>query len=215
VSPRLPASPPPFCTCSSYAHVGGALHALADHYGLLPRIARLLAAAEQRATSPSHAAASAERALAQPTRHALLGLRDTLQAAADGIDPALNRPTTPPSGPSAAAIGVAATSTSPFAQRASQPRPLGQPSGHVARGGSIIPEAPSSPTSSAIDVATYPGPWFGIVHGDLHGGNIMVDSRSYAWLIDYGEVRRSPPSPERLTRTRPRGLTHDGEVREE
>ena len=28
----------------------------------------------------------------------------------------------------------------------------------------------------------------GIVHGDLHGGNIMVDSRSYAWLIDYGEV---------------------------
>ena len=26
----------------------------------------------------------------------------------------------------------------------------------------------------------YPGPWFGIVHGDLHGGNIMVDSRSYA-----------------------------------
>ena len=34
----------------------------------------------------------------------------------------------------------------------------------------------------------YPGPWFGIVHGDLHGGNIMVDSRSYAWLIDYGEV---------------------------
>ena len=34
----------------------------------------------------------------------------------------------------------------------------------------------------------YGGPWFGIVHGDLHGGNIMVDSRSYAWLIDYGEV---------------------------
>ena len=34
----------------------------------------------------------------------------------------------------------------------------------------------------------YPGPWFGLVHGDLHGGNIMVDSRSYAWLIDYGEV---------------------------
>ena len=24
----------------------------------------------------------------------------------------------------------------------------------------------------------YAGPWFGIVHGDLHGGNIMVDSRS-------------------------------------
>ena len=37
----------------------------------------------------------------------------------------------------------------------------------------------------------YPGPWFGIVHGDLHGGNIMVDSRSYAWLIDYGEVEDS------------------------
>ena len=36
--------------------------------------------------------------------------------------------------------------------------------------------------------ADYPGLWFGIVHGDLHGGNIMVDSRSYAWLIDYGEV---------------------------
>ena len=34
----------------------------------------------------------------------------------------------------------------------------------------------------------YGGPWFSIVHGDLHGGNIMVDSRSYAWLIDYGEV---------------------------
>ena len=34
----------------------------------------------------------------------------------------------------------------------------------------------------------YPGAWFGFVHGDLHGGNIMVDSRSYAWLIDYGEV---------------------------
>ena len=34
----------------------------------------------------------------------------------------------------------------------------------------------------------YPGPWFGIVHGDLHGGNIMVDSRSYAWLIDYGDL---------------------------
>ena len=34
----------------------------------------------------------------------------------------------------------------------------------------------------------YPGPWFGVVHGDLHGGNVMVDSRSYAWLIDYGEV---------------------------
>ena len=34
----------------------------------------------------------------------------------------------------------------------------------------------------------YPGPWYGIIHGDLHGGNIMVDSRSYAWLIDYGEV---------------------------
>ena len=26
----------------------------------------------------------------------------------------------------------------------------------------------------------YPGPWHGIVHGDLHGGNIMVDSRSCA-----------------------------------
>ena len=34
----------------------------------------------------------------------------------------------------------------------------------------------------------YGGPWFGITHNDLHGGNIMVDSRSYAWLIDYGEV---------------------------
>ena len=39
-----------------------------------------------------------------------------------------------------------------------------------------------------VGPAGYGGPWFGIVHGDLHGGNIMVDSRSYAWLIDYGEV---------------------------
>jgi hypothetical protein len=34
----------------------------------------------------------------------------------------------------------------------------------------------------------YGGPWFSVVHGDLHGGNIMVDSRSYVWLIDYGDV---------------------------
>ena len=40
----------------------------------------------------------------------------------------------------------------------------------------------------AAEPEGYPGPWFAIVHGDLHGGNIMVDSRSYAWLIDYGEV---------------------------
>ena len=32
------------------------------------------------------------------------------------------------------------------------------------------------------------GLWFGVTHNDLHGGNIMVDSRSFAWLIDYGEV---------------------------
>ena len=44
------------------------------------------------------------------------------------------------------------------------------------------------PPEAVVGPADYPGPWFGIVHGDLHGGNIMVDSRSYAWLIDYGEV---------------------------
>jgi hypothetical protein len=51
----------------------------------------------------------------------------------------------------------------------------------------LVADAPDGPPD-------YPGPWFGVVHGDLHGGNIMVDSRSYAWLIDYGEVRGSLPS---------------------
>ena len=29
---------------------------------------------------------------------------------------------------------------------------------------------------------------FGMVHGDLHGGNLLVDSRSTLWLIDFAEV---------------------------
>ena len=41
---------------------------------------------------------------------------------------------------------------------------------------------------SAAACQSYPGPWSGIVHGDFHGGNIMVDSRSYAQLIDDSEV---------------------------
>ena len=52
----------------------------------------------------------------------------------------------------------------------------------------------------------YGGPWFSIVHGDLHGGNIAVDTRSYAWLIDYGEVEDAYSS--RTPRSSSRGTVH-------
>ena len=48
----------------------------------------------------------------------------------------------------------------------------------------------------------YPGLWFGITHNDLHGCNIMVDSRSFAWLIDYGEVLRDKQTHDGDQRTR-------------
>ena len=60
--------------------------------------------------------------------------------------------------------------------------------------------AASAASDLAVSPAGWGGLWFGLVHGDLHGGNVMVDSRSYAWLIDYADVedahvRRSEQCP--------------------
>jgi hypothetical protein len=37
----------------------------------------------------------------------------------------------------------------------------------------------------------YPGPWFCIVHGDLHGGNILCRNGAL-WLVDFDDCRRAP-----------------------
>ena len=31
-----------------------------------------------------------------------------------------------------------------------------------------------------------------LIHGDLHGGNLLVDLKGTPWVIDYGEVRQGP-----------------------
>ena len=49
----------------------------------------------------------------------------------------------------------------------------------------------AKPSFCGPDGDAYAGLLFGIVHGDMHGGNIMVDSRSFAWMIDFGEVEQS------------------------
>lgn len=109
---------------------------LAEHYGILPRLQRLLSRSDDLVLNLG------DRAMDESSRDALAGLFAALQSASDGIDPAQDW--------------------------------------------SQASDSALSCDSGGLD--EYPGPWFGIVHGDLHGGNIMVDSRSYAWLIDYGEV---------------------------
>ena len=35
-------------------------------------------------------------------------------------------------------------------------------------------------------------PVLSLIHGDLHGGNLLVDLKGTPWVIDYGEVRQAP-----------------------
>ena len=68
------------------------------------------------------------------------------------------------------------------------------------QGGSACREATQDLEQLILDGMKAPPGWLArsgillsLIHGDCHGGNLLVDLKGTAWVIDYGEVRGNSP----------------------